>query len=139
MPRITSDTSWMKTFFDDAKRQIIAELSQAAPVGKSPEEDHVGPRLKDSFYGQTEGHKLTIYSGSPVYQYVVKGTGPHQILPIRAMALRFESAGEVVFSKVVNHPGTKANDFPGKLTDKIKATTRGMIRDRYRKSFKLTR
>lgn len=46
--------------------------------------------------------------------YVVKGTRPHIIRPVRRRALRFTIGGRVVFAKVVNHPGTQANDFLNK-------------------------
>lgn len=38
---------------------------------------------------------------------VEAGTGPHVITPKRARVLRFTSRGAVVFTRRVNHPGTK--------------------------------
>lgn len=46
--------------------------------------------------------------------YVINGTRPHQIRPVRARALRFTVGGRVVFARLVNHPGTTANDFLNK-------------------------
>ena len=44
--------------------------------------------------------------------YVREGTAPHEIRPKRAKALRWtEPSGEVVFSRLVHHPGTKANPY----------------------------
>lgn len=62
------------------------------------------------------GRNLTavIVSSHPATLYVVNGTRPHQIRPVRAKALRFTVGGRVVFAKLVNHPGTKANDFMNK-------------------------
>lgn len=52
---------------------------------------------------------------TPYTGYVVYGTRPHRILPIQNRKnahLRFFSrAGTLVFSKGVNHPGTRADDF----------------------------
>lgn len=48
-------------------------------------------------------HRATIY--------VVSGTRPHVIRPVRARALRFTVGGRVVFARVVHHPGTEANNF----------------------------
>lgn len=42
---------------------------------------------------------------------VHQGTPPHRIEPVRARALRFEVAGEVVFAAYVNHPGTRPRPF----------------------------
>jgi hypothetical protein len=46
--------------------------------------------------------------------YVINGTRPHQIRPRYKQALRFTVGGRVVFAKLVNHPGTQANDFMNK-------------------------
>jgi len=44
--------------------------------------------------------------------YVREGTAPHEIRPKKAKALRWtEPGGEVVFSRLVHHPGTKANPY----------------------------
>jgi len=47
----------------------------------------------------------------PAALYVIGGTRPHVIRPVRAKALRFTVGGQVVYAKVVMHPGTKPNDF----------------------------
>ena len=45
-------------------------------------------------------------------EYVTQGTRPHVILPRKpGGVLVFESNGQTVFTRRVNHPGTKANDF----------------------------
>lgn len=43
--------------------------------------------------------------------FVNDGTRPHVIRPRRAKALRFTVGGRVVFAKVVNHPGQRAQPF----------------------------
>lgn len=47
----------------------------------------------------------------PAALYVIGGTRQHVIRPVRAKALRFTVGGQVVYAKVVMHPGTKPNDF----------------------------
>lgn len=47
----------------------------------------------------------------PAALYVINGTRPHLIRPVRAQALRFTIGGRVVFAKVVHHPGSKPNNF----------------------------
>lgn len=39
------------------------------------------------------------------------GTRPHVIRPVRKQALKFTIGGQVVFAKVVHHPGTRARPF----------------------------
>jgi hypothetical protein len=43
--------------------------------------------------------------------FVNDGTGPHTIRPRTKQVLRFRVGGQVVFAKVVHHPGTRANPF----------------------------
>ncbi len=59
-----------------------------------------------------------IRSTHPATIYVVSGTRPHTIRPVRAKALRFNVAGRVVYATVVHHPGTRKNDF---LTEALRA------------------
>ena len=62
---------------------------------------------------QGQGRDLIgiIRSTHPATIFVVKGTRPHVIRPVRAQALRFTVGGRVVYATVVNHPGTRANNF----------------------------
>lgn len=46
--------------------------------------------------------------------FVQEGTRPHVIRPRRGQALKFVGKQGTVFAKVVNHPGTKPNDFWGR-------------------------
>ena len=45
---------------------------------------------------------------APAHEY---GTGPYEILPTKAKALRFMIGGQEVFAKSVKHPGLKAKPF----------------------------
>lgn len=48
----------------------------------------------------------------PAVRFVLDGTRPHLIRPRRAAALRFEvDGGQVVYTKLVRHPGTRANPW----------------------------
>jgi len=60
-----------------------------------------------------EQNEVTGYviSNHPATIYVISGTRPHIIRPVRAQALRFTVGGRVVFAKIVYHPGTRANNF----------------------------
>jgi hypothetical protein len=49
-----------------------------------------------------------------------EGTKPHVIVPKSGKMLRFVSKGRVVYTHVVNHPGTKANRYlADALRDKL--------------------
>ncbi len=43
--------------------------------------------------------------------YVEKGTSPHVIRPLSASCLAFQAGSGLVFTRLVRHPGTKANPF----------------------------
>ncbi|MDX2759134.1 hypothetical protein PV729_45170 [Streptomyces europaeiscabiei] len=47
----------------------------------------------------------------PAAIFVVNGTRPHLIRPVRARVLRFTVGGQVVHARLVRHPGNKPNDF----------------------------
>lgn len=56
----------------------------------------------------------TIESRHGATLFVINGTRPHQIRPVTRKALRFQVGGRTVFAKLVNHPGTQAQDFMNK-------------------------
>lgn len=55
--------------------------------------------------------KATIVFDVDYAQMVNDGTRPHPIRPKNAQALRFTVGGQVVYAKVVHHPGTRPNPF----------------------------
>lgn len=55
--------------------------------------------------------KATIVFSVDYARYVNDGTRPHVIRPKNAKVLRFVVGGQVVFARVVHHPGTRANPF----------------------------
>ena len=56
--------------------------------------------------------------------YVVAGTAPHVIRPAGASCLAFRAkSGDMVFTRLVRHPGTKPNPFLEEAAEK----TRGQV------------
>ncbi len=50
--------------------------------------------------------------------FVENGTAPHVIRPVNASVLAFEgSSGEMVFTRLVRHPGTQPNPFMRRAAD----------------------
>ena len=53
--------------------------------------------------------------------YVVGGTAPHVIRPAGASCLAFRArSGEMVFTRLVRHPGTKPNPFLERAAEKTR-------------------
>jgi hypothetical protein len=50
---------------------------------------------------------IMILSDCPYAMFVEEDTDPHDIFPVNAKALRWESGGGVHFATRVHHPGTK--------------------------------
>jgi hypothetical protein len=58
---------------------------------------------------------------APYAKFVVEGTRPHEIHPTRANVLVFKAkSGDLVFTKLVRHPGTKPNPFLQRAVDKAR-------------------
>ena len=80
--------------------------------------------MRQSWYATGQGDlKSKLSNRAPYFLYFIEGTSPHQIRPRYASVLRFQSGSGVVFTKLVNHPGTKPNDLLGQ----VKAATEAEI------------
>jgi hypothetical protein len=85
-------------------RRVEAEAKRRAPGSMG---DGIRVAIRSSG-GDFQG---VITSTHPATIYVVGGTRPHIIRPVRARALRFTVDGRVVYAMIVHHPGTRPNDF----------------------------
>lgn len=82
-----------------------------------------GQHLRDAIVKRLttgrDGPQVEVIAERPYAFWHHEGTDPHPIRPVRAKALRFTSgAGQVVFARSVQHPGTQPNRF---LTDAARA------------------
>lgn len=73
-------------------------------------------RLRASIKGKasrtwTLRPQFTVSSNVDYAQMVHDGTRPHIIRPRTKQVLKFNVGGQVVFAKVVHHPGTRARPF----------------------------
>ena len=55
----------------------------------------------------------------PYAKFVIGGTRPHPIRPKNAQALHWVAEDGDHFSRFVNHPGTKANNFAQKAVEPL--------------------
>ena len=79
--------------------------------------------LRNSLFSRQIGKaSMEIGSNSLIGVFVHQGTRPHEILPVRAQALRFRVGGihgSFIFARRVWHPGTKPNPFVKRTVDKL--------------------
>jgi hypothetical protein len=65
----------------------------------------------------TRGQYITVGSQLPYARMHHEGTRPHIIRPNRAQVLVFRTRGQIVYSQMVRHPGTRPNRY---LTDNMR-------------------
>lgn len=90
-------------------QRVEAEARRRAP-GSMGSATNLTVQIRRGPGGDFQG---VVNSRHPASLYVLGGTRPHPIRPIRARALRFTMGGRVVYAKAVMHPGTKPNNFLG--------------------------
>ena len=75
-------------------------------------------RLAGSIVKEVADCEASIQALAPYAVFVVNGTAPHEIRPVNASCLAFESrGGEFVFTQLVRHPGAKPNPFIAKAAE----------------------
>lgn len=94
-----------------ARTEEVADIARREAPGSMP--DFITAEVVETRTG-LEG---VITSAHRATNLVLQGTRPHLIRPRNARALRFEIGAQVVYSRLVHHPGTKANDFLGRALE----------------------
>lgn len=103
---------------DAAARQVVNRAKVLAPVDTGRLRASIRVERR-SFLGFRA--RWTIGSDVEYAPYVNDGTAPHIIRPKNAQALRFRVGGRIVYAKVVNHPGTRANPFLDRALQEVAA------------------
>lgn len=68
--------------------------------------------MRQSWYITEQGDLNSALSNrAPYFLFFIEGTSPHEIRPRFASVLRFEVGADVVFARLVKHPGTKPRDL----------------------------
>lgn len=92
----------------NAGRQVVNRAKVLAPVDTGRLRASIEGRLNRTW---TLRPQFTVGSNVEYAQMVHDGTRPHIIRPRNARALRFVVGGQVVYARVVHHPGTRARPF----------------------------
>jgi HK97 gp10 family phage protein len=68
-----------------------------------------------------EEGEASIKALAPYAIHIIKGTAPHEIRSVNANVLAFKAAGgDMVFTRLVRHPGTRPNPFMQRAVDKAR-------------------
>jgi len=107
----------------DMPRFAKAILKKAVTHAKGRAEQLTPVRtglMRQSWYVTEQSDLNSALSNrAPYFLYFIEGTSPHEIRPRFASVLHFQIGTGVVFTKLVNHPGTKPSD----LLEQVKRDT----------------
>ncbi|MGW2951490.1 hypothetical protein [Streptomyces eurythermus] len=93
------------------ERRLARRTSRTADIARDLAPGRMGDFIDWHIEQGPRGLEGVITCDHPATRFVLDGTRPHIIRPRRAKALRFEVDGRVVYSAIVRHPGTRANNF----------------------------
>ncbi|MGW1267434.1 hypothetical protein [Streptomyces sp. NPDC002491] len=96
------------------ERNLARRTSRVADIAKSLAPGTMAQYIDRRIEEGPGGLQGVITCDHPATRYVLEGTRLHIIRARRAKALRFKVAGQIVFAKVVRHPGNRPNTFMGR-------------------------
>ena len=111
-----------KELMERVTRVVYERTLPLVPVGTGPHKRGQDQRrLKDRMEMRvgTGGGYGVVKANAPHAHLVVKGTKAHVIRRKQSKALAFTAGGRAEYATVIQHPGSKANDF---LTAGLKAS-----------------
>ncbi|PSK57995.1 hypothetical protein B0E38_01840 [Streptomyces sp. 111WW2] len=97
-----------------AHRRLEARTRRVAGIAEREAPGSMGRHVDWRVQEGPGGLQGVVTNDHPKVRFVLDGTRPHLIRPRRARALRFTVGGDIVFAKLVRHPGTRANNFMGR-------------------------
>lgn len=128
-----------KISLNDGLRKIGSLIVPAKGTGPLANETNrrTGRLALSTFYTITGGpgaQELAIFQpaqteeGEFYGKWVRDGTPPHEIRPVKAKALRFQSAeGNVVFAMVVHHPGYRGNKYHERVLSRLSGNIQRIV------------
>ncbi|GGZ73303.1 hypothetical protein ACFOOM_00865 [Streptomyces echinoruber] len=97
------------------ERKLRERTARVARIAQQEAPGSMGRYVDWHIEEGPRGLEGVITCDHPAVHYVLNGTRPHLIRPRRrGGVLRFEVGGEVVFTRLVRHPGTRPNNFLGR-------------------------
>lgn len=96
-----------------ARRSLERRTERVADVARATAPGRSARYISTTYTEDGRGIQGHVVFSHPKARVIVHPTRPHIIRARRARALRFRSraTGDIVFRKMVRHPGTKGNDF----------------------------
>jgi hypothetical protein len=123
-----SSLNWLRQSTKAAelvRQPVKDELRRQTPVAPKTIKGYEPGTLRDSITDELRAGsgvvRLRYTSDVEWADWVIDGTGPHEILPREARYLHWvdPGTGENIFRTRVWHPGTQPNDFPRRAADRM--------------------
>ncbi|AIV35622.1 hypothetical protein [Streptomyces sp. CCM_MD2014] len=93
------------------ERRLREKTRKVAGIAAREAPGSMGDYVDWDVVESRRGLQGVITCDHPAVRFVLDGTPPHLIRPRRRTYLRFQVGGRVVYTKLVRHPGTDANNF----------------------------
>lgn len=92
-------------------RNIARRTERVAQTARRLAPGRMGDQIRTRVEGRGRDVVGIVSSHHAATVFVVHGTRPHVIRPVERTVLRFTVGGQVVYARVVHHPGTRPNPF----------------------------
>jgi hypothetical protein len=110
-----------KILDQETKQLLIERLAEVAYYEAFYTAPWKTGKLAPSIVTEIKEGEAKLQALAPYAKFVVEGTRPHEIHPASANVLVFNTkSGDLVFTKLVRHPGTKPNPFLQRAVDKAR-------------------
>ncbi|WNZ28461.1 MAG: hypothetical protein IAX21_07270 [Candidatus Bathyarchaeota archaeon] len=110
-----------KILDEETKQLLIERLAEFAYYEAFFNAPWKTGKLARSIVTKIEEGEAKLQILVPYAKFVVEGTRPHEIRPVSANVLVFKAkSGDLVFTRLVRHPGTKPNPFIQRAVDEAR-------------------